>query len=489
MVFNSADGTLIQKLKGHQDIVYAVAYATDGKRFASGSKDKSVILWNNAMEAILKFSHVDAIQCLAFNPITHSLLSCAVSDFGFWRADVKSIDKIKVPSRICSCSWTSDGNFFALGYANGIVSIRNKTGDEKKRIDRGPGVPTAPVWSLDIISFNDDGYTLALGDWAQRLSFFKLNGEPGGRERNLGYDPGFMTWFPGGEFLMSGGSNHQVVLYSKEGIKLSVLAETESWIWKARVSPDGQLVAVACDDGTVSLYHVLSSVVHAIYRDRYMYRQNMTDVIVQHLVTNHKVKVKLRDLVKKVALYKGRMAVQLPERIIVYELLSDDPKDMQYHVKEKVNLKVDCSLLVVTSANILLCQEKKLICYNMKGVKEREWIMDAQIRYLKVIGGLPGKEGLIVGVKNGQVWKVFIDNQFPISIASINGSVRCVDLSMTRRKLAIVDETETCSVYDVNIKELMFTVRFKKNIENMKISSIISLSGTKCFFDSLECPI
>ena len=36
LVYDTADGTLIQPLKGHKDTVYCVSYAKDGKRFASG---------------------------------------------------------------------------------------------------------------------------------------------------------------------------------------------------------------------------------------------------------------------------------------------------------------------------------------------------------------------------------------------------------------------------------------------------------------------
>lgn len=35
----------------------------------------------------------------------------------------------------------------------------------------------------------------------------------------------------------------------------------------------------------------------------------MTDVVVQNLVTNKKVRIKCRDLVKKIAIYKDRLAV------------------------------------------------------------------------------------------------------------------------------------------------------------------------------------
>ena len=56
LVYDSNDGTLIQSLKGHRDTVYAVAYAKDGKRFASGSADKSVIIWTDKLEGILKYT-------------------------------------------------------------------------------------------------------------------------------------------------------------------------------------------------------------------------------------------------------------------------------------------------------------------------------------------------------------------------------------------------------------------------------------------------
>ncbi|CAC5401560.1 IFT122 [Mytilus coruscus] len=456
LVYDTSDGTLIQPLKGHKDTVYCVAYARDGKRFASGSADKSVIIWTSKLEGILKYTHNDAIQCLAYNPVTHQLASCAVSDFGLWSPEQKNVSKHKVNSRITCSSWTNDGQYLALGLYNGLISIRNKGGEEKVKIER-PYAAGSPVWSLEWNPSRDEPYDiLSVADWGQRLSFYQLSGKQIGKDRSLGYDPCTLGWFSKGEYVVVGGSNKQCCLHTREGVKLGVIGEQESWVWCAAVKPDSNYVAVGCQDGTIAYYQLIFSTVHGLYKDRYAYRDNMTDVIIQHLITEQKVRIKCRDLVKKIAIYRHRLAVQLPDKIVIYELYSDDSADMHYKVKEKINRKFECNLLVVCSQNIILCQDKRLQCYSFQGVKEREWMMESLIRYIKVIGGPSGREGLLVGLKNGQIMKIFVDNAFPIMLLKQSTSVRCLDMSATRTKLAVVDEHNTCLVYDLNTKDLLF---------------------------------
>lgn len=56
LVYDPQDGTLLNTLKAHKDVVNCVAYARDGKKFASGAADKTVIVWSPQLEGLLKYS-------------------------------------------------------------------------------------------------------------------------------------------------------------------------------------------------------------------------------------------------------------------------------------------------------------------------------------------------------------------------------------------------------------------------------------------------
>uniref|UniRef100_A0A1A8SDL8 Intraflagellar transport protein 122 homolog n=2 Tax=Nothobranchius rachovii TaxID=451742 RepID=A0A1A8SDL8_9TELE len=456
LVCDAADGAIIQPLKGHKDTVYCVAYAKDGKRFASGSADKSIIIWTSKLEGILKYTHNDSIQCVAYNPVTHQLASCSSGDFGLWSPEQKSVNKHKVSSKITCCGWTNDGQYLALGMMNGVVSIRNKNGEEKVKIER-PGGSSSPIWSIAWNPSKDEhSDILAVADWGQKLSFYQLSGKQIGKDRMLNYDPCCISYFSKGEYIVMGGSDKQVSLYTKDGVRLGVVGEQTSWVWTCRVKPDSNLVVLGCQDGTITCYQLNFSTVHGLYKDRYAYRDSMTDVIVQHLITEQKVRIKCRELVKKIAIYRNRLAIQLPEKITIYELYTDDSADMRYRVKEKICRKFECNLLVVCSQHIILCQEKRLQCLSFTSIKEKEWVMESLIRYIKVIGGPPGREGLLVGLKNGAILEIFVDNPFPITLLKLSTSVRCLDMSASRNKLAVVDEHNSLMVYDINSKDLLF---------------------------------
>eukprot|EP01006_Ploeotia_vitrea_P032643 TRINITY_DN64821_c0_g1_i1.p1 TRINITY_DN64821_c0_g1~~TRINITY_DN64821_c0_g1_i1.p1 ORF type:complete len:1202 (-),score=127.96 TRINITY_DN64821_c0_g1_i1:106-3711(-) len=473
-VYDAAVGDLIHSLKGHKDTVYCVAYSRDGKRFASGGADKTVIIWTTKAEGILKYQHSDSIQCIAYNPITQQLASATASDFGLWSPEQKSVSKHRIPSKVLCCSWTNDGHHLALGHLNGQISIRSKAGEEKLSIKR-----TAPVWTLAWNPSRDEPFDiLAVGCWDQTLSFYHLSGKPIGRDRTLGFDPCSIGYFSNGEYICIGGSDRKVSLWTKEGVKLTTISEMDDWVWAVRQRPKQNFVAVGTNDGTITMYQLIFSTVHGLYQDQYAYRDYMTDVIIQQLVTEKKLRIRCKDYVKKIAIYKDRLAVQLPDRITIYELYYDDSYEMKHKLKERIMKKLECNLLVVTSMHIVLCQEKKLQLYNFMGGRQREWVLESVIRYIKVVGGPVDREALLVGLKNGSVLKIFIDNPFPIQLIRLNSPVRCLDLSASRMKLAVVDENANCLVYHLKNKELIFQESNANSIAwNTEYEDMLCFSG------------
>lgn len=473
LVYDPADGRLIETLKAHKDIVYCVAYAKDGKKFASGSADKTVIIWTIKLEGLLKYSHGDPIQCLAFNPISHQLASCSLSDFAIWSSEQKAVQKFKIGVRVNACAWTNDGQYIALGMANGVVSIRNKAGEEKSKIERPGNTPVYAVgWNPPVSGNNAD--LLCVADWSQCLSFYSIGGQLVGKERPLGFDPLCLTYFPDGEFLAVAGCNKSVQLFTRDGVNLGMLGEEhDGWIWSVAIHPYGNAMVIACNNGSLAFYSLAFSTVHALYQERYAFRENLCDLIIQHLISGQKVRIKCRDLIHKIAIYKNRLAVQLPERVVLYELSSGENQPMHYRVKEKIARKFECSLLVVCAQNLVLCQEKKLQSLDFTGELQREWVLDSFIRYIKVTGGPTGKEGLLLGLKNGQVWRIFLDNTLPILVTTVLSSVRCLDLNSTRNKLAIVDDAGRMIVRDLITDTMLYqdsgvnSVAFNTQLESM----------------------
>jgi len=477
LVYDATDGDLVHSLKGHKDSVFCVAYSKHGKKFASGGADKQVIIWTHKAEGILKYNHNESIQCLSYNPVTQQLASGTASDLGLWSPEQKSVSKHKVSSKILAMSWTTDGLHLALGLFSGHVSIRDKFGIEKADVAR-----SAPVWTLmwnPVPTKQDPTDVLVVGCWDQTLSFYKVSGQEYGKEHRLDFDPCSVDFFSNGDYFVLGGSNKKVQLWSREGVFLGDLGEREDWIWSAAVRPRQNNVVVGCNDGTVMMYQVVFSTVHGLYQDRYAYRDVMTDVIIQHLVTEQKVRIRCKDYVKKIAVYRDRLAVQLPDKVLIYEVSHDDPLDMHYKNIEKIKQKFVCSLLVVTTHHIILCQERKLQLYSFQGVLEREWNLDALIRYIKVVGGAPQREGLLVGLKNGHVMKIFVDNSFPVTLIKQATAVRCLDLSCRRKKLAVVDETSNLLVYDLDTQALMYQEPNANSVAwNTEMEDMLAYSGS-----------
>jgi len=455
LVYDAMSGQMVKPpiRNKHKGNIYCISYSQDGKRFATGGADRNVIIWKNNFEAELKFHQGDSIQCLSFNPVSGQIFSGCSTDYALWTPDQGEIEKDKVNSKINCCAWSPDGQHIAYGLANGSVNIKTKKLSEKGLVRRN-----GQVWCLawTPVTSESTESSLVVGSWDQTISIYDFNGKQIGAERKLTFDPLSISFFSNGEFFVLGGTNKKASLWTKELNYLDDVSEKKGWVWDCKVKPKQNMVALTTEDGNIAMHDIKFTVVHGIYQERYVSRHLLTDIVVQHLVNEHKTRIKCKDLVQKVSIYKNRLAVQMPEKIYIYVVSTDDHSGMKYKLYKKIMKKFVCSLLVVTSANLLLCQENKLILVDFEGETQREWVFESLIKYVKPFGGAPKREGLLIGLQNGDAFQVFIDNPFPIQLVRQSAPIRIVDISLSRRKLAVVDENSVLNVYDLATKELLY---------------------------------
>jgi len=185
---------------------------------------------------------------------------------------------------------------------------------------------------------------LTLGVWGEGLSQFKITGGDTytnvGNDRSLkGIDPTVINFYPSGEMFALGCSDGSVSLYTKDAIFINSICQYTDWVWGTSVSSSQNVVVSGTNTGTLKAHQVVFPMVHGLYKDRYAYRDQLTDVIIQHLVTDSRVRIRCRDYVKKIALYKERLAVQLTDKIIIYSVGNEEENDMKYKALKKINYK------------------------------------------------------------------------------------------------------------------------------------------------------
>jgi WD40 repeat protein len=184
-------------LKGHTSDVYSVAFSPDGKMLASGSRDKTIKLWDVSAgkeKFTLKGEDKDILS-VAFSPNGKILASGSESKaLRLW--DVAKGKNVQVLTAglglVCAVAFSPDGKLLAAATVHDRVQLWEATTGKKIATlsvwrPAWPGRQWGPI--LRTVAFSPDGNTLASGGGDKVIKLWDIASIKHIAKNNLKGDP------------------------------------------------------------------------------------------------------------------------------------------------------------------------------------------------------------------------------------------------------------------------------------------------------------
>jgi WD40 repeat protein len=252
----------------HRDGVYTVAFSQDGKMLASGSYDKTIILWDvQTGRPIGKplAGHSGTVTSLAFSP-DRKILASGSDDALIILWDIETGRPIDEPLEGHS-AWIS-----SLAFRPDGTQLASASGDFTARLwdVEGHRPLEEPIAGLFGLAFNPDGTLLAVGNSDSDIVLYETEtytpiGQP--FEGHTSFINSIAFSPSDGRLFASVANDNKVILWDVETHQPmgQPLEEHTDFVKGVAFNPDGTLMATGSNDTTVILWDVsIASWIHKL---------------------------------------------------------------------------------------------------------------------------------------------------------------------------------------------------------------------------------